>query len=345
MATAAARRTTFPLPFTSTPARCSDVFQVDYAKVAEDAMRYAAANGITAAGADKFKICVILIDMQIDFCQKQGALYVLNAEKSTARTINWLGINLPYITNIKRTIDTHSVHQIFHPAMFVDAGGKHPAPFTMISLQDVKSGKWRINPGAAFPVFGNTGNYMALQQHLEYYCEQLEKAGRYQLCVWPYHCLLGGIGHALVPSLQEALFFHSIARNAASDYEIKGGNPLTENYSPFSPEVLTTFDGRAIAQKNVNVLRTVMEYDAVIIAGQAKSHCVAWGIDSLLNDIKQKDPALAQKVWLLEDCTDPVIIPGIVDFTQQANDAFARFKSEGMNVIQSTTQITDYLPV
>jgi nicotinamidase-related amidase len=47
----------------------------------------------------------------------------------------------------------------------------------------------------------------------------------------------------------------------------------------------------------------------VIIAGQAKSHCVAWTIDDLLTEIQSQDPSLAQKVYLLEDCSSPVVVP------------------------------------
>jgi len=48
----------------------------------------------------------------------------------------------------------------------------------------------------------------------------------------------------------------------------------------------------------------------VIIAGQAKSHCVAWTIDDLLEDIIAQDRRLVEKVYLLEDCTSAVVVPG-----------------------------------
>jgi len=40
-----------------------------------------------------------------------------------------------------------------------------------------------------------------------------------------------------------------------------------------------------------------------------------------------------------EDCTSPVVIPGVIDFTQQGNDAFARFAAAGMHVVKSTDPI------
>jgi nicotinamidase-related amidase len=79
-----------------------------------------------------------------------------------------------------------------------------------------------------------------------------------------------------------------------------------------------------------------MSFDYVVVAGQAKSHCVAWTVQDILDRICAKDPLLARKVYLLEDCTSPVVIPGVVDFTEQADAAFRRFKDAGMHVVRST---------
>jgi nicotinamidase-related amidase len=204
----------------------------------------------------------------------------------------------------------------------------------------VNSGKWKVNPAIAWSVA--QGNYLALQRHALHYVQKLSDGGKYPLIIWPYHSILGGIGHALVSSVEEALFFHCIARHSQTGFEIKGGNPLTENYSVLRPEVLDGADGRPIAQKNARFIQKLLEYDAVIIAGQAKSHCVAWTIDDLLTEIQVQDPNLAKKVYLLEDCTSPVVVPGIVDFTDQGEEAFHRFAKAGMHLVKSTTPINQW---
>ena len=51
------------------------------------------------------------------------------------------------------------------------------------------------------------------------------------------------------------------------------------------------------------------------------------------------DPKLCKKVYLVEDCTSPVVVPGVIDFTDQANAAFARFQQAGMHVVKSTDPI------
>jgi len=80
--------------------------------------------------------------------------------------------------------------------------------------------------------------------------------------------------------------------------------------------------------------------DKLYIAGQAKSHCVAWTVQDLLNDILVTDPELAKKVYLLDDCSSAVMVPGVVDHTEAANEAYVRFAKAGMHVVKSTDLIT-----
>jgi nicotinamidase-related amidase len=55
-----------------------------------------------------------------------------------------------------------------------------------------------------------------------------------------------------------------------------------------------------------------------------------------LNDINAVDPELAKKIYLLEDCSSPVVVPGVVDHTDNADAAYERFAKAGMHIIQST---------
>jgi nicotinamidase-related amidase len=148
--------------------------------------------------------------------------------------------------------------------------------------------------------------------------------------------MLGGIGHALVSAVEEAIFFHGVARSSAPDFQIKGDNPLTEHYSVLGPEVMVDPEGGPIAQKNFPLIKTLLEFDTIVIAGQAKSHCVAWTIDDLLGDVLARDRKLAERIYLLEDCTSPVVVPGVIDYTVQADAAFERFAEAGMHVVRST---------
>src|SRR5438445_9237698 len=98
--------------------------------------------------------------------------------------------------------------------------------------------------------------------------------------------MLGGIGHAIVTGIEEAIFFYAIARASRAKFEMKGRHPLTENYSALRPEVAESATGQPIGGKDVELTNRLLAYDALFVAGQAKSHCVAWTIDDLLAEIR-----------------------------------------------------------
>ena len=337
--------TKFPIPNFFNGSRVGEVWRVPYQDRAQQAQDWAKRHGIMPAGKDKTRVCLMAIDVQNTFCIPDFELFVggssgMGAVEDNVRLCEFIYHNLSVITEIAPTMDTHTSMQIFHPMFWINDGGEHPAPMTMISLADVQQGLWKVNPGIAYSLA--RGNYMALQSFVLHYVQRLSDKGKYPLTIWPYHAMLGGIGHALVSAVEEACFFHAIARHSQTNFEIKGGNPLTENYSVLRPEVLDDASGRPIAQKNSRFIQKLLEFDAVIIAGQAKSHCVAWTIDDLLTEIQAQDPKLAKKVYLLEDCTSPVVVPGVVDFTDQANAAFQRFADAGMHVVKSTEAIESW---
>ena len=236
-------------------------------------------------------------------------------------------------------MDTHLPIQIFHSLFLVNAAGEHPAPFTQVSADDIRSGAWAFNPAVA-DTLGITAEYG--QRFLQHYTERLKHNGKYDLTIWPHHAMLGGIGHALVSAVEEAIFFHSVARSTNPVIEVKGDRPLTENYSVLRPEIMEDPTGAPIAGANAAYVRMLLEFDAVVIAGQAKSHCVAWTVEDLLQEIQRIDGALAQKVYLVEDCMSSVVIPGVVDYTDAADAAFARFADAGMHLVQSTTPMSSW---
>lgn len=331
-----------PIPPHFNPNQISKIWRVPYQQRASEAEAWKKQHHISPAANDKNRICLLLIDIQNTFCIPDFELYVggktgTGAIDDNQRLCAFIYRNLGLITKIIPSLDTHTAMQIFHPIFWVNANGEHPTPAaTNITPTDIETGIWQVNPAIVHSL--TNGNYEVLKKQAIHYLKQLSEDGKYPLTIWPYHSMLGGIGHALVSAVEEAIFFHSIARQSQAQFELKGENPFTENYSILRPEVLTGFDQKPLGKKNTNLIQQLLEYDAVIIAGQAKSHCVAWTIDDLLTEIQQIDSTLTNKIYLLEDCTSPVVVPGVVDYTEQANAAFARFAAAGMHIIKSTDE-------
>ncbi|MDR7523586.1 MAG: isochorismatase [Armatimonadota bacterium] len=327
-----------PLPEHFDPEKVGRVWMVDYNTLARSAARWADQHRIRPAAEDRVKVCLVAVDVQNTFCIPGFELYVggrsgTGAVDDNRRLCEFIYRNLAAITQIVLTMDTHQAIQIFHSIFLVNDRGEHPAPFTLVTEEDIARGVWRFNPAVAdslriTPEYG--------QAHLVHYTRRLREGGKYDLTIWPYHAMLGGIGHALVAAVEEAIFFHTIARVSQPDIQVKGNSPLTEHYSVLGPEVATGPDGRLLGGRSDAFYRKLVEFDAVIIAGQAKSHCVAWTIADLLGDILQRDRRLAEKVYLLEDCTSPVVVPGVIDYTDAAEAAFRRFAEAGMHVVRST---------
>ncbi len=327
-----------PIPAHFQPDRVGEIWRVPYQQRSIDAKQWAKQYHLSPVISTQTGTTLLLIDVQNTFCLPDFELFVggrsgRGAIEDNIRLCEFIYHNLGNIDQIVATMDTHHLWQIFHPIFWIDVAGEHPEPATTISLADLTTGKWRINPRLG-------GEELArLQAYALHYAQQLSHGGKYPLTIWPYHAMLGGIGHALVPAVEEAIFFHGIARNSQACFPIKGDNPLTENYSALAPEVFTNQFGESIASKNDTLIQYLLNSDKLTIAGQAQSHCVAWTVNDLLTEINSIDPQLAQKVYLLVDCTSPVVIPGVVDYTAQADAAYQRFADAGMNIIKSTDHL------
>jgi nicotinamidase-related amidase len=319
-----------PTPSFYDEGRVADLYIERAGAVAEQARAFRAAHGVRPAGQDDFKIAAFGIDCQVGFIHPEASLAVPGAVEDTQRTLRWLYGNLDHITGMHFSMDTHRVFQIFHPAWWSDRDGAPPAPFTPIRHEEVVSGAWT-------PI-------RHPKECLEY-TRRLEQTGKYVLTIWPFHTLLGGVSHALMPALMEAAIFHAIARDRQTHFETKGTHAMTENYSVLSPEV-TELGGQAVGSFNAPFFKMLMEYDRVYVFGQAKSHCVLSTLNDIRGHIEASDPALANKIYILEDATSPVPPPPLdplppdLDFPAIAERAFAELKQAGMHIVRTTDPIT-----
>jgi len=315
-----------PLPRFHEDARAGQLYLERTAEVAEEARRFAAEHHVRPAREDAVRVAAFGIDVQVAFCTPGASLFVPGAVEDTQRALRWLYTNLDRVTELVFSLDTHRVFQIFHPAWWHDAQGRHPAPLSPITAADVRAGRWRAT---RFP-----------EESLEY-CERLEASGRYVLTVWPYHALLGGLSHALVPAMYEASVFHALARDTPTHFEMKGENPLTENYSVLAPEV-TEVKGQRVGAFNTRLFEKLMTFDRVYVFGQAKSHCVLSTLRDLREHIERTDRSRMGRIHILVDAMSPVPAPPLeplppaLDFPRVAEAAIEELRQAGMRVVRTT---------
>jgi nicotinamidase-related amidase len=318
-----------PIPEFYDPAQVAGVYLERAALVADAAVAYQQQHAIPPATHDTYKIAAFGIDCQVGFCTPGASLFVPGAVEDMQRTLVWIYRNLDKLTGLLFSLDTHRVLQIFHPAWWRDRHGQHPAPFTPITYEEIHNGTWT-------PV--------AHRQECLEYCQKLEVSGKYVLTIWPYHVLLGGMSHTLVPALMEATIFHSLVRQQQAHFEIKGMHTLSENYSVLSPEV-QELGGKTIGRFNEALLSMLLAYDRVYVFGQAKSHCVRSTLYDIRDHLQTMAASLTDKIWILEDAMSPVPpppiepLPSALDFPRVAEQAMAEFRQAGMHVVKTTDPI------
>ncbi len=257
---------------------------------------------------------LVVIDPQNDFCDISGAaLPVTGANGDMQRLAAFIDTNAARLADIHVTLDSHNPVDIAHPAWWVDADGNAPAPFTLISEDDVVGGKWR----AQLP---------EVQERSVGYVKQLYKANRYALVVWPEHCLIGSWGHNVHGDVMAALNRWARSRMDIVDFVTKGSNPFTEHYSAVQAEVPDANDPSTLV--NTRFIQTLADADEILIAGEALSHCVANTVRDIAANFGDEN---VKKLVLLEDCSSSV-----TGFDALGRDFVAEMTARGMRVIKST---------
>lgn len=265
-------------------------------------------------------IHLLCIDMQNDFCDPNGTLYVKGAEQDVDRAALFIDKSRMAISKITATLDSHYQLHIGNPLWFLDGATRsnHPNPFTLIRADDVKGGVW------------TTARPEVLKWTISY-LEALEKAGKIHT-IWPPHCLIGTEGHAVSKKLQTAIHEWERARTNIARCVSKGSNPKVEHFSGFRSEVPDPEDPSTLM--NTDLVRDIEEADQIILFGEASTHCVLETVSDLVSNFSDKDAI--KKTTLLIDCTSPVPdpVPGLFSTRM---DAFLRdMKARGMRICKST---------
>lgn len=235
------------------------------------------------------RIELLIIDPQVDFCDPaRGALYVPGAEHDMTRLAAMIRRLKLKLDDIHVTLDSHHFIHIAHPIFWKDSSGNHPPVFTTITRADVEDGVW-------------TPTVPGMYRRALEYARRLEQNGRYELTIWPPHCLIGSPGHAVFPELFSALTEWE-ERFAVVDYVTKGSNILTEHYSAVQADVPDAAD--ASTQINTRLIRTLENADVIAIAGEARTHCVANTVRDIANNFG--DDSFVKKMVLLADAASDI---------------------------------------
>lgn len=258
---------------------------------------------------NQIKTALLIIDAQFDFCNPKGSLYVPGAEKDVERIAGLIALDGERIDGIFVTLDMHRIIDIAHPLFWEDPNGNTVAPFTLITYAAVKAGKW-------IPRYH--------KKYVFAYLEALESEGEFKHFIWPEHCLVGSKGASLDDTIMNAIL--AWTHRTGNDYWSisKGINPLSEHFGVFKAQVPVL--NAPETELNKELLTELETFDKVLIAGEARSHCVATSVKQIL----QYAPALIPKVTVLTDC-----ISNVKNWEHLADPIFEEAKQKGMIFLTS----------
>jgi nicotinamidase-related amidase len=283
-----------------------EIGKTDAQVLTGELFRMAESENIAQVGE---KTLLLAIDIQNSFMER-GALGVPGSHEDVKRLCKFIYSQADRISDIVVSLDSHDPLQIFHPVWWKDESGNSPKPFTTITADDISCGKWVpiVNP-----------------EDSREYVLNLERLGKKQLTIWPYHCIKGTIGQSLESIFSNLIYFFSTAKRFSITSVLKGDDPLSEMYGIFKPEYSKT------AYINTELLKSIKRYQKVFIAGEASSHCVLESVKQL-TEFYSEHKEITSRVHVLTDCMSA--IPGFESDTEREFHALA--EKYGIKLVKST---------
>lgn len=256
---------------------------------------------------------------QVGAMMTSPALPVSGGHQDMKRLADFVTRMGPRLRDITITLDSHPHVAIERTTFWKDRDGQSVAPFTLISADSVEAGDFVPASHAD----------LVLRQ-----LRALERAGRYQLVVWPVHCVTGTWGHNIHADVADALADWESLSHSTPHKVLKGEYPWSEHYGAFEAEV--PLADVPSTQFNMPLARRVTEnVDLLLVAGLASSHCVAASVDQLLGALPRLPLKSGFQMVLLTDCMSPV-----GGFEAQAEQFLQRAGAAGVQ-LQTSQQIFD----
>jgi nicotinamidase/pyrazinamidase len=252
----------------------------------------------------------LIIDAQNDFADPRGSLFVPGADADGVRLREVLLRRRDDIKALHLSLDAHHLFNIAHPLFWRNREDCPPAPFTRIQAEDIAAGIWRT----AHPNF---------QARALAYVRALATKHRYDLVIWPPHCLIGTWGQNLITPIAEAVWAWEQTHLKAANFIYKGANSWTEHYSALQAEVPDPQDRGT--HLNADLLAQLHKADRLIVGGQALSHCVANSVRDLATALGD---SFVPKIVLLRDACS--VVPG---FEEQAEIFLAEMHDKGIQSV------------
>ena len=263
--------------------------------------------------------------------------------------------NLHQIARIIPTGDVHELLSIEHAYRLSDAEGNCPPAFTVVTSEDLRTGRWFVRPE-----YGET-----MRRHYAEVVAGLEIRRGYGLVIWPYHCIEETGGALMMPFAKSCCEWWGAVRGEGKYVE----HFRKENHRDFTfhsvfrsdmPDTIALgsageMDRRAKALRQTLIGDLVGKGRYVAFLGEAASHCLGWSVDDFVDEelieILTKANVPMSHLVVLTDCTAPIvvrdargeIIPGpTTDYRPATELMFDRWRNLGMTLVDSTVPVDEW---
>lgn len=277
----------------------------------QDILDMGLSEDIAPAITDINKTLLLVIDPQFDF-EDNGTLSVPGAIEDFKRLLRFAYANLDKISQIIISLDTHFLFHVFSNCCWKDKNGNYVAPYTMITKEACDAGEYT-------PVM-----YPSI---FKKYLEGLDETSKKKLIIWTQHCLEFTKGWLPEQELVKMIYFHEAARRVRPLGIQKGQSPYSEMYGIFKEE----YSKGGASKVNSKLTNKIAEFDRIIIAGEAKSHCVLESLKQFL-EVYEDKLEITSKVYFLMDCCS--CIPGTEAETEAELKALQ--SKYNINLVNST---------
>lgn len=257
------------------------------------------------------KSVVFIIDPQLDFFTG-GSAAVPGSTEDSEKISELIKDNIHNIDEIFVSLDSHHRMHIAHGIFWCNADGQNPAPSTVISLADLEKKVW-------FP------RDELLYDHCHFYLQSLQKVGleyRKELIIKPEHCLIGTVGHSIIPMINDSLLDWVEVRMRKVGYVMKGTSCLTDMQSAIIADVQLENDPSCSLDEHL--LGRLQACDRLIVCGHMHSKTFNltcrdlikhWKKDkSCIRIVKNESPVHAS-----DDVNDRVLYDDFKEYLKRSN--------------------------
>lgn len=211
------------------------------------------------------KDLLIIVDLQYDFCDKNGSLYVPGAENAVQGIWEFIKEHHKELERIVFSWDYHPTDHCSLASAWKTRAGEDVKPGTVITAKSIINGEFSYR-------------YDAIQaEKILQYIQDLEQLG-YNHTVWPDHCTTEEGRRLMIDHDELNTKYPKII---ISNF-YKGMQPIDESYSILNNASLDLESQEGLGTIIINSGFLLLEnYNKIYVAGVAKDYCVYHTLRSL----------------------------------------------------------------